>query len=291
MTTQKHIARVHQELKEVGVTPYGFMKLSTRYVPNVIGLDERIGGAVYGWAPTGSSILIATDRRIIFIDRKPFFTSSDELTYDVVSGVKIHTAGPFCTVVLHTRLRDFRLKYVNENCAAIFVKFIEQRRINPGVYDQSAGKFKHKDEAQSDATPVKSEGADTFIKSHKTGVLSTVNNDKAHSSVVHYISDEHENVYLVTTPDSRKVQYIAKNPKVSLTIFELDTEITVRIEGFATIEQDDIKKRDVILELSKLKTAQYEQFTQHVSTEKKELIVLRIEPIRTELTNYRKKHN
>lgn len=292
MATEKHTARVRRELKAVGVTRYGLMKLSTKFVPEVVGLDERIGGAVYGWTTGGSAILVATNRRIIFIDKKPFFTTSDELTYDIVSGVKIHTGGPFCTIVLRTRKNDYHLKYVNENCARNFVRYLEHRRIHPGMYDQATGHFTHNDE-QEQQHPTKSrqasDSAGSFIRNHKSGILATVNNNKAHSSIVHYVVDERDNIYFVTTPDSRKIQYIANNPNVYLTVFELETEITVRIEGQASVENDPEKRTNVILELSKRKTAQYERFTQNVSEQQQQLVVVRVEPIRTELTNYRKR--
>lgn len=288
MVNPKHVARVRRELEEAGVTRYGFMKLSTRAVPEIIRLDERIGGAVYGRVNSGSAMLIATDQRIIFIDRKPFFSTSDELTYDVVSGVQIHTAGPFCTVVLHTRINDYKLRYVNENCAKKFVQFIENRRINPGSYDQHTGRFTHNDDAP--ASPYQSsEGAASFIRSHRTGVLATANNNRVHSSVVHYYVDDQDYIYIATTPDSRKVQYIANNPLISLTIFEVESEITVRVEGTAAIEQNQDKIREAASELRKQNTVQIERFTQNVSAQQSQLVIIKIDPRRTELTNYRKK--
>lgn len=287
MATQKHIARVRRELKDAGVTQYGLMKLSTRYVPEVIDLDERIGGAVYGWGITGSAILVATDRRILYIDKKPFFTTSDEFTYDVVSGVKIHTGGPFCTVILHTRRNDFRLRYVNENCARKFVRFIEQRRIHPGRYDQEKDRYIHGDD-EPETRSKNPESAASFIQSHHVGVLSTAGHRKPHGSVVQYMVDEQENVYLATTPDSRKVQNVINNPLVSLTVFESDTEFTARVEGHASVEQNHNKIMEVTNILSKHKTAQYERFTQNVSMHQQELVIIKINPRRMELTDYQK---
>ncbi|MDZ7786420.1 MAG: pyridoxamine 5'-phosphate oxidase family protein [Candidatus Saccharibacteria bacterium] len=295
MASKKHVARVRRELKAAGVTPYGFLKLSTRYVPEVVQLDERIGGAVYGWGIVGgSAVLIATDRRILFIDKKPFFQTTDELTYDIVSGVKIHTGGPFCTVILHTRRNDYRLRYVNEDCARNFVKFIEQRRIHPGRYDHQSGEFTHAEQEQDQPgqqTAAHSENAASFINAHHVGILSTVNHRRPHGSVVQYMVDENGYIYLATTPDSRKVQNVVSNPQVSLTVFELETEMTARLEGHASIEQNHNKIMEVTNELYKHKTAQYERFTQNVSMHQQDLVIIRIDPSRMELTNYRKKQN
>ena len=67
-----------------------------------------------------------------------FFTTKDELTYDVVSGVKSSTAGPLTTVVLHTRITDYILRYVNALCAKIFIEYIESKRLEKGTYENSS---------------------------------------------------------------------------------------------------------------------------------------------------------
>ena len=122
-------ARVKQELREAGVTGYGLMKSESRYLPQIIHDDEHIMGVVYGQYDGGSAMLVATDHRVIFLDRKPLFTTMDELTYDVVSGVKLNKSGLFIMVILHTRIADYTISHANGKCAEKFVKYIECRRL------------------------------------------------------------------------------------------------------------------------------------------------------------------
>lgn len=137
MKSITHAERVRQELKQVGVTGYGLLKSESTYLPTLIHEDEHIGGAINGRTADGSVMLIATDHRIIFLDRKPLFTTMDELTYDVVSGVKLSKVGFFTSVTLHTRVTEYALKYVNINCANNFVKYIEERRLEKDSNDQA----------------------------------------------------------------------------------------------------------------------------------------------------------
>lgn len=129
MVTQQHINRVRMELKVAGMTAYGLGKIESRYLPNLIHEDEHIGGVIYGQNEGGSAMLVATNKRIIFLDRKPMFTTTDELTYDVVSGLRHDSSGFLHTVVLHTRIGDYKLRYVNKNCAKRFVAYIEKCRL------------------------------------------------------------------------------------------------------------------------------------------------------------------
>lgn len=120
-----HTERIQLEVKNAGVSKVGHWKLGTRYLPHIIHPNEHIGGVVYGWNDEGSVMLVATDRRIIYLDKKPLFFDEDEVTYDVVSGVSFSKAGLASTVVLHTRVKDYKVKTFNEKSAGIFIECIE----------------------------------------------------------------------------------------------------------------------------------------------------------------------
>jgi hypothetical protein len=134
-TQDLHKKRINQELSDAGVTKYGFKKFAIHYLPKLIHEDEHIGGIVYGrytdqqggnrW---NEGMLIATNVRIIFLDHKPGFTDTDEINYRAVTGVNLTTA-VFSAVTLHTRLGDYRVRFVNAKCADIFVRFVENRQL------------------------------------------------------------------------------------------------------------------------------------------------------------------
>lgn len=130
-----HDERIKQELKDAGVTRFGMKKFAVKYLPKIIHKNEHIHGVVYGryGEKTGSltlveGMLVATDRRIIFLDHKPGFTSTDEITYDVVSGVRANTAF-FTAVTLHTRIGDYTIRFANPKCAETFIDYVGERRL------------------------------------------------------------------------------------------------------------------------------------------------------------------
>lgn len=127
ITTKDHEKRIARDMKGFGMSHYGMWRFGTRYLPKIIHPDEQIGGVVYGFGKEGSVMLVATDRRVIFLDKKPLFVNEDEITYDVVGGVSFGHAGPASTVTLHTRLRDYKIKTFNQKCALGFVNFVEAR--------------------------------------------------------------------------------------------------------------------------------------------------------------------
>jgi len=127
-----HRYRVIQELKAAGMSRYGFIKLETRELPKIIHPREHIKAVVYGRGEKGLSMMIATDCRIIYLDKKFFSVSMDEITYDVVSGISYSQAGYFMGITLHTRIGDFSLKFVSKAAAHIFVEYIESHRLEHG---------------------------------------------------------------------------------------------------------------------------------------------------------------
>lgn len=124
-----HLTRIKRELAEAGVSKYGLFKMQSRYLPEVIHHDEYIKAVAYGLRNNFSGILVATDQRIIYFERKPFYKVMDEVAYSMVSGIRLNARGQRAAVVLHTRIGDYSLRFVNKNVAEKFVNYIDQKHL------------------------------------------------------------------------------------------------------------------------------------------------------------------
>lgn len=244
MDTAK-LSRIRSELRKAGATWYGIRKSESRYLPQILHDTEHIEALVYGQYPGGSGMLVATDLRIVFIDRKPGYTHVDEITYDMVSGIAKILSGPFTAVTLHTRLGDYAFKYVGAKAASQFVAYIEKRRLE---------KFKVVTELQASivakTSPQESGNfsADAlrFLQEHDLGVFSTVDKEGAvHGAVIYYVVDEDGIVHLVTKSQTRKALDILSHTQVALTVYDAGKMQTLQLQGRATVETDDAKKNQV----------------------------------------------
>lgn len=121
---------IKEQLVRLGLGRMARLSMESRYLPHIIQPDEKLEAVVYGRSPDGMAMLVATDKRAIFLDKKPLFVNEDEVTYDVVSGVDHSHLGMGSTVILHTRVKDYRIQTMNHRCAQNFVKAIETRCIN-----------------------------------------------------------------------------------------------------------------------------------------------------------------
>lgn len=284
---ENHKKRVAQELKDAGMTAYGFLKMETAKLPNIIHQDEHIGGVVYGRTTgdkIGSAMLIATDKRIVFLDVKPLFTTMDEVSYVVVSGIKESHAGPFAGVILHTKVRDYGLRFVNKKCADRFVEYIEHHLEKFAEDNKLAD-----DTLDTSVIQLKEETEITYIKNHSTAILSTVSQSGvARGSVIHYVYRDGY-FYFVTKDESLKSQNIALHGQVALTIHDTNSLKTAQISGLAEIESDKRVVSTVIKEISTPKHyKEGDHFPPIISMKKGNFEVLRIVPTTIEFHDYSK---
>jgi hypothetical protein len=133
-STDTHYERIQQELHDAGVSWYGMVMMESRYLPRIIHNDESIKGVVYGWQPLGMVMLVATNHRLIFLDKKPFYLRDDEVGYDSVRGISYYHAGLTSSIILHTQVQDYMIRTFNKDCLQKFIDYVELRS------------FEHKDE-------------------------------------------------------------------------------------------------------------------------------------------------
>lgn len=123
----QHRRRVMNEVKAAGITKWGLLFSDPHALPQIIHPDEHIEAMVYGHGKTGWGMIVATDRRVMFVDKKPGMLRSDDITYELVGGVTIENVGVIVTVTLHTRIGDYSLRTTNRASASKFTDYIELR--------------------------------------------------------------------------------------------------------------------------------------------------------------------
>ncbi len=119
------------DLRKLGAVKYDLMLPETHVLPTIIGEGEVITGIIYGRYKTitdhrvGRGALVATNQRILLIDKKPLFINCDEISYNVVSGITYTKAGISGTVILHTRLGDIHIRTFNQKSTYYFMNAVE----------------------------------------------------------------------------------------------------------------------------------------------------------------------
>jgi|GEM_PF-3095955 len=139
--------RIKRELVEAGITLYGLHKSECKILPKVLHPDEHIEAIVYGQHRASSVMLVATNKRIIFVDKKPMALFLDEVSYEVVSGLEFEIHTLFATLILHTPVKNYDIRFANLRCAENFARHIESQRL-----ERDESKEKPKEEILSPGT-------------------------------------------------------------------------------------------------------------------------------------------
>lgn len=285
--------RIKIELRAAGASPYGLLKMESRYLPEVIHDDEHIKGVVYGLYDGGLGMLVATDHRVLFLDRKPMFMTLDEATYDAVSGVRLNRSGIFNATTLHTRLGDYRLSYVNRKCARKFVKYIESRRlekdrINLRKEDKANKPALKSERVNTISIPFLSPQAIEFLREKGIGVLSTVDKlGNVHGAAVYYLADQLNRLFILTKLQTTKANNASEGGKVALTIVDEPAGKTLQIQGSIDIETENSIKEYVMSSISKPRVYSGAVHLPPVMKLSGEYVVLRVNPETAKYTDYK----
>jgi len=253
VTMDSQLERVKKELTAVGVTSYGQRLPEVKALAHILHSDEHIGGVVYGKYPNGLAWLVATQKRVIFLDHKPMFNTLDEITYDVVSGVQSSKAGPLVSVTLFTRINNYSISFVNAKCAQIFVNYIEKRRLTVENTQQPANH--DLDYKQLPDIQTNNNEALKFLQEHELAVLSTVDRTgNVHGAVIYYYVDKPGFIYILTKSETGKGRNVYAHGQVAMTLHEAGTLQTLQVQGLAEIETDQTKKEEVFAAIVKQRT-------------------------------------
>lgn len=127
LNLEGHKERIRRELRDLGVSWWGMLYGECRYLHTIVRDKESVEAVTYGRHAGNRALLVATNQRLIYIDKKPLYTHIDEITYEVIGGVSFSQGIIYGELVLHSNVDDYHLKVFNKKCGLWMRKYIEQR--------------------------------------------------------------------------------------------------------------------------------------------------------------------
>ena len=275
------------ELKKAGLSHPGRHPFTTNYLPRVLHADERIMAALFGRMKESEGffgfvegLLVATDRRVLFLDHRPGYTTTDEVSYDVVSGVNISSTIFNSSVTLFTKIANYKLSFVDHDAAQKFADYIESRVLEHQKQPTAVDKPDY--EVTIDASAME------FLKTHETGVLSSIERTGAVSGAAVYYTIMDDHPYFMTKLGTRKADSMMGNQHVAFTVFDETKLQTIQIQGIVELIDDEVKKRFVMTALTHPRT--YEDGSHKIPVMRMsngDFVIFRIVPTRFQFTDFR----
>jgi len=103
-------------------------------LPMILEEDEMIERAISGMYEGGYAVILATNRRILFLDKKPFSFRAEDIHYEMVSEVE-HYMGPIMAKLrIHGLSKSIELSSLHHSSVQSFAIHVEkianQMRLN-----------------------------------------------------------------------------------------------------------------------------------------------------------------
>jgi hypothetical protein len=114
-------SEVIEQLKILGLAFRFFGKAETKELANIMNEGERILHCCFGYYQGGSALLVATNTRMLLIDKRPFFLNLEDIRYEMINEVDFAGRLLDATVSLHTgnkrlAFRSFADKRLRNMC-------------------------------------------------------------------------------------------------------------------------------------------------------------------------------
>jgi len=99
---------VKKQLEAIGVEFHLWGKAELRELERILVPDESIIHCVKGRYDGGFAVLVTTDRRLLLIDKKPFFLTLEDFRYDMISDIEYDHRLLDATVRVRTASKESR---------------------------------------------------------------------------------------------------------------------------------------------------------------------------------------
>lgn len=121
------LQQVDAQLAKVGMKNRFFGRPEVRELCHIMAPGETIKHAVNGQYEGGFAMIVATDRRILLIDKKPWFLTMEDIRYDMVSEVDFYGRLLDSSISLITFSKQLNFKSWHQARLRDMVKYIQQR--------------------------------------------------------------------------------------------------------------------------------------------------------------------
>lgn len=112
MVSQKSVS---DQLKRIGFNQHAWGRAEVRELPNIILPEEEIFECVNGTYEGGFALLVATDVRVLLIDKKPFnYLTVEDLRFDMINEIDYNHRALGAYVDISTGNRDLKFRSYNQ---------------------------------------------------------------------------------------------------------------------------------------------------------------------------------
>lgn len=147
----KTLHGVKSQLAAIGFKPSLLSDSAVRQLPGILDESENIEQAVHGRYEGGYALLVATNRRMLFLDKKIMSFRVEDYAYYTISEIEYRNSPFMGHLVIHCRSNTIHIQSAQQRKLRMFARHLESRlnqvradylelqQYAPGNGGQSAG--------------------------------------------------------------------------------------------------------------------------------------------------------
>lgn len=121
------IQEIDAQLERVGMKNRYFGRAEVKELCHIMAPGEQIQHAVNGQYEGGFAMIIATDRRLLLIDKKPWFLTMEDIRYDMIQEVDYYARLLDASVSIITFSKQLHFKSWRQARLRELVRYIQHR--------------------------------------------------------------------------------------------------------------------------------------------------------------------
>jgi hypothetical protein len=140
MSEKSRLDEIKDELEKLDINPTFFARKEIHELPNVLSRDEKIVYLVEGRNKTTTHhiVLVATDRRLIFIDKEMFYgLKVEDFSYDKVTSIQYEKEFMLASIDINVSSDIVEIDGVGKYEAELFCEKVRDFMSRPKEYFQA----------------------------------------------------------------------------------------------------------------------------------------------------------
>ncbi len=120
-----HKHEIDAQLKRIGLVVKSWGAAEVRELANIMVPGEQIKGLINGWYENGFAMLVATDHRLLLVDKKPLYLAVEDLRYDMISEVDYSAGVLYAQLGINTVNKELDFKSLHHRRLRELTTFVQ----------------------------------------------------------------------------------------------------------------------------------------------------------------------
>ena len=160
-----HVDEVNRQLLRIGVNFKLWCRAEIRELPKILFEGEQMQHVLRGRYEGGFALFCATDRRVLLVDKKPFYLTLEDIRYDMISDVQFNQRLVDSTIRLGTVHKTVSFTGYSQHKMREFTNYVQKQVM---FYSQQQGSL------QQVPTPLS--GPNTILEANVGPAHNTIRN-------------------------------------------------------------------------------------------------------------------